>query len=194
VQKAHSHYPKCPEALMVTLARSGDRNAFHELVTRRQSSIRNLMRRCSGDITLADDLAQQVFLQVWLKIHTLKDVNAFGGWLKRLAISIWLQHQRKNDALRQAEELSDMDAARSDPTGIGMDLEQALATLAPTVRLCVALSYSEGLSHSEIAESVDMPLGTVKSHIQRGVQKLRQVLSAYQDNPDYLDNPDRENP
>jgi RNA polymerase sigma factor (sigma-70 family) len=194
VQKAHSHYPECPEALMVTLARGGDRNAFQELVSRRQSSIRSLMRRCSGDITLADDLAQQVFLQVWLKIHTLKDVNAFGGWLKRLAISIWLQHQRKNDALRQAEELSDMDAARADPTGIGMDLEQALATLAPTVRLCVVLSYSEGLSHSEIAESVDMPLGTVKSHIQRGVQKLRQVLSAYQDNPDYLDNPDRENP
>ena len=188
MQKVHSHYPDCPEALIVTLARGGDRNAFHELVRRRQSYIRNLMRRCSGDLTLADDLAQQVFLQVWLKIRTLKDVNAFGGWLKRLAISIWLQHQRKNDALRQAEELSDLDMAQTDSTGIGMDLEQALTTLAPPVRLCVVLSYSEGMSHPEIAEMVDMPLGTVKSHIQRGVQKLRQILSAYQDNPD-MENP-----
>ena len=64
-----------------------------------------------------------------------------------------------------------------------MDLEQALATLPPAVRLCVVLSHAEGMSHAEIAETVDMPLGTVKSHIQRGVQKLRQHLSAYQDSP-----------
>ena len=168
---------------MVTLAKGGDRNAFHELVKRRQSSIRSLMRRCSGDLSLADDLAQQVFLQVWLKIHALKDVKAFGGWLKRIAISIWLQHQRKNDTLRHADELTDFDRPQHDSTAIGMDLEQALATLPSAVRLCVVLSHAEGMSHAEIAETVDMPLGTVKSHIQRGVQKLRQHLSAYQDSP-----------
>ncbi|MDH3642506.1 MAG: RNA polymerase subunit sigma-70, partial [Gammaproteobacteria bacterium] len=97
MQTAHDHYPDCPEAMMVGFARNGDRKAFEELVRRRQSSVRNLMRRCCRDTTLADDLAQQVFLQVWLKIHTLKQVNAFGGWLKRVAISVWLRHQRRND-------------------------------------------------------------------------------------------------
>ena len=61
---------------MAVLARNGDRSAFEELVRRWQSWVRNLMRRCCGDATLADDLAQQAFLQVWLKIHTLGE-----GWL-----------------------------------------------------------------------------------------------------------------
>ena len=90
MRKAQDYYPDCPEAIIVGFARTGDRSAFAELVRRRQSSIRNLMRRCSGDATLADDLSQQVFLQVWLKIHTLKKANAFGAWLKRLAVSIVL--------------------------------------------------------------------------------------------------------
>lgn len=72
MHKAQDHYPDCPEALIVSLARTGDRSAFADLVRRRQSSIRNLMRRFCSDTTLADDLAQQVFLQVWRKIHTLK--------------------------------------------------------------------------------------------------------------------------
>jgi RNA polymerase sigma-70 factor (ECF subfamily) len=166
---------------MVSLARTGDRNAFAELVRRRQFSIRNLMRRCCSDTSLADDLAQQVFLQVWLKIHTLKETNAFGGWLKRLAISVWLQHQRKKDALRGADEVTDSELTQHDSTSLGMDLDAALATLSDTVRLCIVLSYQEGMSHREIAEVVDMPLGTVKSHIARGTKRLQQVLSAYRD-------------
>jgi RNA polymerase sigma-70 factor (ECF subfamily) len=172
--------------MIVSLARSGDRSAFAELVRRRQSSIRNLMRRCCTDATLADDLAQQVFLQVWLKIRTLKQAEAFGAWLKRLAISVWLQHQRKKDALRGADELAEdevsgVERAPHDATGVGMDLDRALATLSNTVRLCVVLSYQQGMSHTEIAESMDLPLGTVKSHILRGTKQLQQILSAYRD-------------
>ena len=60
-----------------------------------------------------------------------------------------------------------------------MDLDSALATLPETVRLCVILSYQEGMSHREITEVVELPLGTVKSHINRGTQRLRQTLAAY---------------
>lgn len=155
--------------------------AFEELVRRRQASIRNLMRRCCSDITLADDLSQQVFLQVWLKIHTLKQANAFGGWLKRLAISIWLQHLRKNDALRDADEFADVEDFQSDSASEGMDLIHALATLPDAVRLCVVLSYHEGMSHAEIAKLAELPLGTVKSHINRGAARLQQLLAAYSD-------------
>jgi RNA polymerase sigma-70 factor (ECF subfamily) len=167
--------------MIVGLAQSGDRSAFAELVRRRQSSIRNLMRRCCGDTTLADDLAQQVFLQVWLKINTLKQTRAFGAWLKRLAISIWLQHQRKKDALRGAEELADAELTQHDSTGVGMDLDRALETLSDTVRLCVVLSYQHGMSHAEVAEAMDLPLGTTKSNILRGTKRLQQILSAYRD-------------
>ena len=172
MRDAQAYYPECPEALLVSLARAGDRAAFAELVRRRQSSIRNLLRRCCGDAVLADDLAQQVLLKVWLSIHTLRQANAFGAWLRRLALSVWLQHLRKKDALRGAEELTDAESAQCDSTGVGMDLDRALATLSNPVRLCVVLSYHEGMSHAEIAELLDTPLGTVKSHIKRGTQRL----------------------
>jgi RNA polymerase sigma-70 factor (ECF subfamily) len=57
----------------------------------------------------------------------------------------------------------------------------ALATLPEAARLCIVLSYHEGMTHAEIAQSTDIPLGTVKSHIARGTEKLRQVLSAYKE-------------
>jgi RNA polymerase sigma factor (sigma-70 family) len=184
VRKAQNYYPSCPEPFVVSLARSGDRSAFEDLVRRRQSSIRGLMRRFCGDSTLADDLAQQVFLRVWLKIRTLKEAQAFPAWLKKLAVSIWLQYLRKNDALRHADEMFEIEGAGDDANGMGMDLDQSLATLPNPVRLCIVLSYHEGMSHREIAELLDIPLGTVKSHINRGTQRLQQILSAYKDKTD----------
>ena len=141
------------------------------------------MSRCCNDTTLADDLAQQVFLQVWLKIHTLKQAKAFGAWLKRLAISVWLQHVRKKDALRGADELAEVELAQHDSTSVGMDLDRALATLSDRVRLCIVLSYHWGMSRREIAEIMELPVGTVKSHVHRGTQRLKQILAAYRDTP-----------
>lgn len=181
MHNAQDYYPGCPELMIVSLARTGDRNAFEELVRRRQSPIRNLMRRFCNNDTLADDLAQQVFLQVWLKIRTLRRAKSFPAWLKRLAVRVWLQHLRKNDALHNAGELTDVVLSEVETHGVGMDLDQALGTLPETVRSCVVLSYHEGMSHREIAKLMGLPMGTVKSHINRGAQRLRQVLSAYQD-------------
>lgn len=179
--QAHDYYPQCPEPLIIGMARGGDRAAFAELVQRRQSSIRNLMRRCCNDVTLADDLAQQVFLKVWLSIRTLRKPSAFESWLKRLAINTWLQHVRKHDALQKAAELKEGYRTVHDSSGVGMDLDSALATLSPAERLCVVLSYQDGMSHPEIAEFTGLPLGTVKSHIRRGAERLQELLSAYAD-------------
>lgn len=181
MQQAQDYYPDCPEPLLVSLARGGDRAAFEEIVRRRQSWIRHLMLRCCSDVNLADDLAQQVFLQVWLKLRSLREPSAFGGWLKRLAISIWLQHLRKNDALNQSNEYNELDGKHKESPGTAMDLDTALATLPETVRLCIVLSYHEGMSHKEILEVTGLPLGTIKSHINRGTQRLRECLSAYAD-------------
>ena len=176
---AQDYYPDCPEAMLVSLARSGDRSAFEELVRRRQSQVRNLMRRFCNDNALADDLAQQVLMKVWLNIRKLRKVSAFNGWLKRLAVNVWLHYLRKNDALRSAGEYDGTTDAQHETPGVGMDLDRALATLPPTVRMCVVLSYNEGMSHREIAQVTEMPLGTVKTHIRNGAQQLQQILSAY---------------
>lgn len=172
-------FAKSPEAVLVGLSRTGNRDAFAELVTRRQVWIRNLMRRCSGNAELADDLSQQVFTQAWRAIRQLQDANRFGPWLKRLAINTWLQHQRKNDALRGADELVDADAVSKETPGVGMDLDHALGTLPNDVRLCIVLSYHEQMTHKEIAGHTGLPLGTVKSHIRRGTTQLQERLAAY---------------
>jgi RNA polymerase sigma-70 factor (ECF subfamily) len=65
-----------------------------------------------------------------------------------------------------------------------MDLDAALGELPPAVRVCVVLAYGEGMSHSEIVEATALPLGTVKSHINRGAARLRQLLNAYGDRHD----------
>jgi RNA polymerase sigma-70 factor (ECF subfamily) len=179
VPKTRDYYPECPEALIVDLARSGDRGAFVELIRRRQSPIRNLMRRCCSDAALADDLAQQVFLKVWLSIRMLRQPKAFNTWLKRLAINVWLQHLRKNDALRGSNELTEAHLPQHDSTSVGMDLDSALATLPAAVRLCVVLAYNEGMSHREIANLTKLPPGTVKSHIRRGTKRIQKLLTAY---------------
>ncbi|MBD3647931.1 MAG: RNA polymerase sigma factor [Pseudomonadales bacterium] len=139
------------------------------------------MRRFCGDNTLADYLAQQVFLQVWLNIGSLKKTGAFGGWLKRIAVSVWLQHRRRHDTLLEARELADDDRQQRQSPGTGMDLDHALAMLSEPVRMCIVLSYQAGLSHPEIADVTDIPLGTVKSHITRGTRRLREVLGDYRE-------------
>ncbi len=166
---------------MVSLARNGDPEAFNELVLRRQSWVRSLMRRCSRDEALADDLAQQVFLQAWRKLRQLKQPTHFGPWLKRLAITTWLQHQRKHDPLHDSDELDAVPETQGmgDNTGLRMDLDLALAQLPGAMRLCVILAYHERMSHGEIAKYTDMPLGTVKSNVRRGSEKLKQLLADY---------------
>lgn len=182
MHKAQDYYPECPELFLVSLARTGDRKAFAEIVLRKQSSIRNLMRRCCNDYTLADDLTQQVFLKVWLGIRKLRKAVAFNGWLKRVAVTVWLQHIRKKDALGGADEMTGNETPRHDSTGMVLDLDRALVKLPDPVRLCVVLSYHEGMSHREIAKLTQIPLGTVKTHIRNGAHQLQELLSAY-DNP-----------
>ena len=142
------------------------------------------MRRCCGDATLADDLAQQVFLQAWRTVRNLQRADRFAAWLKRIAINTWLQQKRKYDPLKYADTEEETDSPRSDAPGIALDLDRALATLSDTERLCVVLAYHEGMTHTETSDFTGLPVGTVKSHIRRGGERLRQRLSAYVDNGD----------
>jgi RNA polymerase sigma factor (sigma-70 family) len=168
------------ELSVVICAAAGDDNAYGELVRRRQSSIRQLFRRLCRNPALADDLAQQTFLQAWRTINTLKSPAAFGGWLRRLAVNVWLQRVRAERHLTSTEGLDLPDDETVQPTlHERLDLDSALATLAPAVRLCITLAYAERMSHREICEATGLPLGTVKSHITRGAARLRRLLGAY---------------
>ena len=168
------------EAALVALARLGDQSAFAELVRRRQSYVRNLMRRLCRNPALADDLSQEVFLQAWKHIRQLRSVGAFGGWLRRIAVSAWIQNARDTEKFAEPiADVADMATMVIATTAERLDLDSALSDLQPVVRLCIVLSYQEGMSHNEIASTTQLPLGTVKSHISRGTQRLRALLGAY---------------
>ena len=164
---------------MVILAAGGDDEAFAELVRRRQSWLRTLLRRLCRDAALADDLSQQAFVLAWRKLPQLKAPGAFGGWLRRLAVNLWLQAARS-----RREEVLDVTAGALPPAALvsvddpslAMDLDRMLAQLKPAERLCVVLGYAEGMSHAEIAAATGWPLGTVKSHVLRGTTRLRALL------------------
>jgi RNA polymerase sigma-70 factor, ECF subfamily len=164
------------EAAVVALAIGGDEAAFSELVGRRQSWLRNLLRRFCRDHALADDLAQQVLLQAWRGLPKLRSVAAFGSWLRQMAVNAWLNHVRSSHPTSNVE----VEEAFTPTPGEALDLDRALSLLARDERLCIVLAYNEGMSHSEISTTTALPLGTVKSHINRGSERLRTLLDAYQ--------------
>jgi RNA polymerase sigma factor (sigma-70 family) len=176
----HNALVGADELSVVICAMAGDDDAYGELVRRRQNSIRQLFRRLCRDWALADDLAQQTFLQAWRTIGTLKAPAAFSGWLRRLAINTWLQRIRAEKPLISTTDLDELPDEAEPPTlNEQLDLDGALATLPPDVRLCITLAYAERMSHREICEAIGLPLGTVKSHITRGAARLRGLLGAY---------------
>jgi RNA polymerase sigma factor (sigma-70 family) len=169
------------ESTVVALAINGDHAAYGELVRRRQDTLRNLLRRLSRNAALADDLAQQTFIRGWQSISGLKSSAAFGAWLRKLAVNNWLQHLRASKQELPLDEATLQAQAGTPATTQRMDLDAALAMLAPETRLCVVLAYSEGMSHAEISSAAGLALGTVKSHISRGSARLRELLKAYGD-------------
>jgi RNA polymerase sigma-70 factor (ECF subfamily) len=166
------------EVSIVLLAMNGDDAAYNELVRRRHGAMRNMLRRLTRDPYLADDIAQQAFVQGWQSIGGLKTPAAFPGWLRQIAVNFWLQAVRSRKLeVPLDEELRT--ESKASATTEQLDLDAALSKLPADVRLCIVLAYSEGLSHAEIGQTTSIPLGTVKSHINRGSARLRELLPGY---------------
>lgn len=153
-----------------------DASAFGELVRRHQSQVRNFLRKLTRDYVLADDLAQDAFLQAWDKLHTFRGQGSFIGWLLKVAYTTFLQSKRKSN--RYGDVLAVM---AHEPGGTAVeeshevsDLDRFLAVLTEEERAVMILSYACGLSHREIGDAAGMPVGTVKSIIFRGKEKIRQ--------------------
>ena len=155
-----------------------DADAFGELVRRHQSQVRNFLRKLSRDYVLADDLAQDAFLHAWNKLHTFTGKGSFIGWLLKVAYTTFLQSKRKSN--RYVEILTEvgddadaMDRRYSVDSDEISDLDKFLAVLTEEERAVMILSYACGLSHREIGDAANMPIGTVKSIIFRGKEKVR---------------------
>jgi len=164
------------EDLAVQRAAAGDAAAFDSLVRLHQSQLRGfLLRLTAGRHALADDLAQETFLEAWRKIAQFRGDGAFAGWLLRIAWSRYLMEARR----RKLEPLGEDGDPSHDPRGahaIRLDLESAMARLAPPERAALTACYALGFSHPEAARILNMPLGTLKSHVLRGREKLQALM------------------
>ena len=169
---------------LVGLALAGSDVAFSQLVRRHQAVVRAFLRRTlGGGWAEADDLAQETFVAAWGSLRSLKDAAGLRAWLCSIA---WRKAQ---DRIRSARRGAARDAAWLEaldlPAGVSnedrLSMAAAMAELPPDVRACVSLCLADGWSHSEAAEALDLPLGTVKSHVQRGRARLLKALGGSDD-------------
>ena len=175
----HSRFASLHDVELCTHAATGERRAFGELVRRHGSAVRGLLRRMGAHGAEADDTAQDAFLTAFERIAEFRGEGTFAGWVKKIAVRLYLrrlQRERRLDAFTAEADSEETDAAASGAEG-RIDLDEALRRLGPAERICVTMCFGAGLSHAEAAEALNLPLGTVKSHVKRGLEKLRARLA-----------------
>jgi RNA polymerase sigma-70 factor, ECF subfamily len=188
-----SALPDAPDAELIDLARSGDLDAFNVLVSRHERAVYGMALRYTRSRELAEDVTQDVFLRAFRSLDTFRnDAGAgFRSWLLRIAANRALDVLRSHSR-RPAESLDarlDDDERPWEPEAtdegaleftvrdeLGSRLEQALGEIHPDQRMAVILSDIQGLPYEDIAEITGVALGTVKSRINRGRARLREVL------------------
>lgn len=162
---------------MLAAVRDGSQQAFNLLVDRHQQAVRVFLRRLVG-ANDADDVAQETFLALWTQARTFRGGSPVRTWLLGIAWRkakdtqrSWFRRRRRDQAWHEStddhEEFSaDMQRA----------MEQAMASLSLDQRAAVTLCLAFGLSHVEASATMNLPLGTVKSHVARGREKLHALL------------------
>lgn len=178
-----------PEAEIIRLAQAGDAAAFEHLYKSHSRRIYALCFRMTGNAALAEDLTQDVFLQVFRKIQTFRAQSAFSTWLYRLAVNIVLMRRRikrlKETSLEGGSE-AEGDAPR--PREIGradrhlggvvdrLNLKRALRQLPRGYRQIFLLHDVMGYEHHEIAEALGCSVGNSKSQLHKARMRLRTIL------------------
>ena len=164
------------EDLLAQRAVGGDAAAFDALVRLHQGAIRGFLRRLAGnDHALADDLAQETFRTAYRKIQQFVE-GSFISWLYAIAWSRFLMQarRRKLEPLRQDNLPSQELFERGNLARI--DLEKALGHVAPAERAAITLCLGLGYAHGEAAAILGLPVGTLKSRIARGRNKIKALL------------------
>lgn len=182
------------EKNLLERAKAGDINAFELLVESYQRRIFNIALRMLGNYDDANDLAQEVLIRIYKAIKSFKEQSSFSTWIYRITTNVCLDEirKRKNKKLISLDEevkVEDGDMKRQfesdDPTPeelvekheLKKIVNDAVAMLSEEHRIAIILRDMQGLSYEEIAESLKLPEGTVKSRINRARQSLKNILT-----------------
>lgn len=186
-----------PDADVVALAQQGREPAYRELIRRYERPVFSLVYRMVRDRELAEDLTQDTFVKVLTHIEKYRSEFKFSSWLFKIANNVAIDHLRKRqldtismDGSPHASSAAEIQATSFDLADksesaleemeareLGSAIEQAIATLRPEYRSCIMLRHVEGRSYEEIAATLDLPLGTVKTFIHRARHQLRELLA-----------------
>jgi RNA polymerase sigma-70 factor (ECF subfamily) len=155
-----------------------DHDAFAELVRLHQSAVRQFLRRLTGnDRDRADDLAQETFWRAYRHVATFQGRGRFLSWLFRIAFQVFVNDQRTRRVVPESLPAIPESPVKEAETLVNRrTFDQLMMYLAPGERAAIVLHYQHGMSHSEIADALDLPLGTVKTLIRRARQTLQQTF------------------
>jgi RNA polymerase sigma-70 factor (ECF subfamily) len=185
-----------PDADVVALARKGREEAFRELIRRYERPVFSLIFRMVRDREAAEDLAQDTFIKVLNHVDRYRPEFKLSSWLFKIANNVAIDHLRKRqietvsiDGSPHAATAAEIEATAFDVIArqesaleeleakeLGSAIERAIAGLRPEYRACILLRHVEGRSYEEIAATLDLPLGTVKTYIHRARHQLRDAL------------------
>lgn len=165
--------------LIARVLTDDDLELFGVLVARHQSNVRNLLRMLTrGDDVLADDLAQTTFIKAFRSIRSFRQASSFATWLYRIAYNLYLSYRRSaSQEVPFDDEIHDqLCPATTGNVLLRLDLADALNRLKTRERIVIELCYGLGLTHKEAAESLDWPIGTVKTILATAKQNLQREL------------------
>ncbi len=186
---------------IVALAREGREAAYRELIRRYERPVFSLVLRMVRDRQLAEDLAQETFIKALNAIASYKPEYKFSSWIFKIANNAAIDHLRRRDldtlsldgspnattadeieaTALQVGDRAQGPLAELESRELGSAIEEAIGLLRPEYRSCILLRHVEGMAYEEIAQLLDLPLGTVKTYIHRARNELRGHLAHLRD-------------
>jgi RNA polymerase sigma-70 factor (ECF subfamily) len=170
------------ERALVELAQHGDEEAFASLARMAGDRLMAVAYRILRDVDRAEDAVQQTIVNAWRELPSLRDPDRFGGWLYRMLVNACYAESRRARRSTATIQVISLDPPRSPDELLSVEdrdqLDRAFRRLPPEQRSVFVLHYHLGMRHSEIAETLDVPLGTVKSRLHYATATLRAAIEA----------------
>jgi RNA polymerase sigma factor (sigma-70 family) len=170
--------------LVERVVKGKDQHAFTQLVMRHQLVVRSVLARsCRRDAHAIDDLVQETFLRAYLSLSSFRQEAKFSTWLYRIAFNVVADKYRRKKLdccdLESIEELA-VHCKRLQQSDLRGDLAKAMKKISEPQKMAVRLCLEEGYTHVDAAHVMNIPLGTVKSHVARARVSLQQLLAHWE--------------
>ena len=167
------------ERELIERCRAGDDTAFADLVDRYKGLVYTMVYRMVPDRSQVDDLAQEVFLKVHRGLPYFRGDARLSTWIYRIVSNVCLQARASGRRLPIPSEQAEPAASDSSFSDLELKdrLEKAMVQLPEHYRLLIAAHYLQGVQYEALAETLNIPIGTVKTHLHRAKRRLRELLS-----------------